>query len=109
GISSSGTSFQPGSVSATAGDIVVSGLLSEAATASINDAFTITDQSTSYILDAFAYLYAPSTGAINPTWSWAGASVVAANIAVFKPANSPTLFTSSGGLDETTLEGGATA
>ena len=87
--------IQTGSITATAGDLVVSALGAEQGTAyavdsglSITDSFDYTPGT--YFGGALAYLVATATGAINPSWSATGDSGGPVAIACFKATSGVT-------------------
>lgn len=69
------TTIQPGSITPTMGDLLISGVgyFETAQSASVNSGFTITDQLPSFsgvcYGGALAYLIAPNASPVNPTWT----------------------------------------
>lgn len=91
GAEATATTLQTGSVTPTSNNQIIVALLADVAAASqtIDSGFTITDQQALsggvHYGGAMAYLLQGTAAAVNPTWSWGGASLDnCARIATFK-------------------------
>jgi hypothetical protein len=79
-----GTSSQPGAVGTQTGELLWScqGNLISSAGLAINSGFNLLDNNSSGVMDiATAYLFTPSSSAVNPTWSWNTSEPASVNIA----------------------------
>lgn len=80
---------QPGSVAAASmNDLIISALCSNGNSSpyTVDSGFTETDTNASFTSGTLAYLVAPDTSAVNPTWGNPSGQTMATAIAVFKHA-----------------------
>lgn len=84
------TSLQPGPITpSTNGQLIISGFIDAAGTATVNSGFTITDQAA--VLGTQAYLVQSSAATINPTWSFSSTNAIAV-VSSFKAAATTVSF-----------------